>query len=102
MVRLQTEQESGEFAGVVYGRFRCSGSKLLERLRHVPFILRMAAVAVLVVILARPQSTNSWQNSSTEGIDIVLAMDISTSMMAQDLKPNRLEASKDVASAFIN
>ena len=71
-------------------------------LRHVPFILRMAAVAVLVVILARPQSTNSWQNSSTEGIDIVLAMDISTSMMAQDLKPNRLEASKDVASDFIN
>ena len=62
----------------------------------------MAAVAVLIVILARPQSTNSWQNSSTEGIDIVLAMDISTSMMAQDLKPNRLEASKDVASAFIN
>ena len=71
-------------------------------LRHVPFILRMAAVAVLVVILARPQSTNSWQNSSTEGIDIVLAMDISTSMMAQDLKPNRLEAAKDVAAEFIN
>ena len=71
-------------------------------LRHVPFILRMAAVAVLVVILARPQSTNSWQNSSTEGIDIVLAMDISTSMMAQDLTPTRLEAPKDVASAFIN
>lgn len=71
-------------------------------LRHIPFILRMAAVAVLIVILARPQSTNSWQNSSTEGIDIVLAMDISTSMMAQDLKPNRQEASKDVASAFIN
>ncbi len=59
-------------------------------LRHVPFILRMAAVAVLIY------------NTSTEGIDIVLAMDISTSMMAQDLKPNRLEASKDVASAFIN
>lgn len=71
-------------------------------LRHVPFVLRMAAVAVLIVILARPQSTNSWANSSTEGIDIVLAMDISTSMLAQDLKPNRLEASKDVASAFIN
>ncbi|WP_293667149.1 VWA domain-containing protein [uncultured Parabacteroides sp.] len=71
-------------------------------LRHVPFVLRMAAIAVLIVILARPQSTNSWQNSSTEGIDIVLAMDISTSMLAQDLKPNRLEASKDVASSFIN
>lgn len=71
-------------------------------LRHVPFVLRMAAIALLIVILARPQSTNSWQNSSTEGIDIVLAMDISTSMLAQDLKPNRLEASKDVASSFIN
>ena len=71
-------------------------------LRHVPFVLRTVAIAVLVVILARPPSTNSWQYSSTEGIDIVLAMDISTSMLAQDLKPNRLEASKDVASSFIN
>ncbi len=71
-------------------------------LRHVPFILRMAAVAVLIVILARPQSTNSWQNSSTEGIDIVMAMDISSSMLAQDLKPNRLEAAKDMAASFIN
>lgn len=57
-------------------------------LRHVPFLLRVAAVAVLIVILARPQSTNSWANSSTEGIDIVLAMDISSSMLAQDLKIN--------------
>lgn len=71
-------------------------------LRHVPFILRMAAIAVLIIILARPQSTNSWQNTSTEGIDIVMAMDISSSMLAQDLKPNRLEASKDVAASFIN
>lgn len=71
-------------------------------LRHVPFILRMTAIALLIVILARPQSTNSWQNSSTEGIDIVMAMDVSTSMLAQDLKPNRLEASKDVAASFIN
>lgn len=66
-------------------------------LRHVPFVLRMVAVALLIVILARPQSTNSWSNSSTEGIDIMLAMDISGSMLAQDLKPNRLEAAKDVA-----
>ena len=71
-------------------------------LRHVPFILRMAAVAVLIIILARPQSTNSWQNTSTEGIDIVLAMDISSSMLAQDLKPNRLVASKDGAASFIH
>ena len=71
-------------------------------LRHIPFVLRMAAVAILIVVLARPQSTNSWQNSSTEGIDIILAMDISGSMLAQDLKPNRLEAAKDVAASFIN
>ncbi|MGM9759994.1 MAG: VWA domain-containing protein [Parabacteroides sp.] len=71
-------------------------------LRHVPFVLRMALIALLIVVLARPQSTNSWQNSSTEGIDIMLAMDISSSMLAQDLKPNRLEAAKDVAASFIN
>lgn len=71
-------------------------------LRHVPFILRTLAVAVLIIILARPQSTNNWQNTSTEGIDIVMAMDISTSMLAQDLKPDRLEAAKDVAASFIN
>jgi Ca-activated chloride channel family protein len=62
----------------------------------------MAAIALLIIVLARPQSTNSWQNSSTEGIDIMLAMDISSSMLAQDLKPDRLEAAKDVAASFIN
>lgn len=71
-------------------------------LRHIPFVLRLASVAVLIIILARPQSTDNWQSTSTEGIDIVLAMDISSSMLAQDLKPNRLEASKDVAASFIN
>lgn len=71
-------------------------------MRHLPFVLRMLAIALLIVVLARLQSTNSWQNSSTEGIDIVMAMDISTSMLAEDLKPNRLEAAKDVAASFIN
>ena len=71
-------------------------------MRHLPFVLRMVAVAVVIVILARPQSTNSWENKNTEGIDIMLVMDISTSMLAEDLKPNRLEASKNVASSFIN
>ena len=71
-------------------------------LRHVPFVLRMIAIALVIVILARPQSTNSWQNSSTEGIDIMMAIDISSSMLAQDLRPNRLEAAKNVAADFIN
>lgn len=70
--------------------------------RHAPFILRMLAVASVIFVIARPQSTNSWQETSTEGIDIVLSMDISGSMLAEDLRPNRLEASVDVASAFIN
>lgn len=83
--------------------FRTAGAVSWRvHLRHVPFLLRLLAVAALIVVLARPQSTNSWQNSSTEGIDIMLAMDISSSMLAQDLKPNRLEASKDVAASFIN
>ncbi|MDD4515131.1 VWA domain-containing protein [Massilibacteroides sp.] len=71
-------------------------------LRHLPFVLRMAAIAFLIIVLARPQSTDNWQNSSTEGIDIMMTIDVSTSMLAEDLKPNRLEAAKDVAASFIN
>ena len=78
------------------------GTSLLVYMRHLPFVLRTLAVALLIVILARPQSTDNWSSSSTEGIDIMLAMDISGSMLAQDLKPNRLEAAKDVAASFIN
>ncbi|MDR2139080.1 MAG: VWA domain-containing protein [Tannerella sp.] len=71
-------------------------------LRHLPHVFRMAAIAFLIVVLARPQSTDNWQNSTTEGIDIILGMDISSSMLAEDLKPNRLEAAKNVAASFIN
>lgn len=71
-------------------------------LRHLPFVLRMAAIALLIIVLARPQSTDNWQNSSKEGIDIMMTVDVSTSMLAEDLKPNRLEAAKDVAASFIN
>ena len=71
-------------------------------LLHVPFALRIIALALVILILARPQTTNSWQNSEIEGIDIMLAIDVSTSMLAEDLKPNRLEAAKDVAAEFIN
>lgn len=71
-------------------------------LKHLLFILRVLSLFLLIVALARPQSTNSWQNISTEGIDIIMSLDISGSMLAQDFKPNRLEASKDIASEFIN
>ena len=69
---------------------------------HVPFILRMVALAMLAIILARPQTTDNWQNTEIEGIDIMLCVDVSTSMLSEDLKPNRIEAAKSVASEFIN
>ncbi len=71
-------------------------------LLHVPFALRVMALVFLILVLARPQTTDNWQNSEIEGIDIMMAIDISTSMLAEDLKPNRLEAAKDVAAQFIN
>jgi len=69
--------------------------------RHVLFLLRVGAVAALIVCLARPQSSTSWESRTTEGIDIVVVLDISTSMLAKDLDPNRLDASKKVAMDFI-
>ncbi len=71
-------------------------------LLHVPFVLRVIALSMIIVILARPQTTDNWQNTEVEGIDIMLAVDVSTSMLAEDLKPNRLEAAKEVAAKFIN
>jgi Ca-activated chloride channel homolog len=71
------------------------------RLRHLPFVLRMLAFSLLVVSIARPQSKSSWQDLHTEGIDIMMVIDVSTSMLAKDLKPNRLEAAKNVAADFI-
>ena len=72
------------------------------KIKHLPFILKIIAACFLIIALARPQSSTNWQEISTEGIDIVLAMDISGSMLAQDLKPDRLEASKNVALNFIS
>jgi Ca-activated chloride channel family protein len=64
-------------------------------------LLRIAVFVLVVLILARPQTQNSWKNQSVEGIDIMLAMDVSTSMLAEDLRPNRIEAAKQVAAEFI-
>lgn len=71
-------------------------------LRHILFALRIIGMALLILAFARPQSTNKWQNIITEGIDIILAVDISSSMLARDFQPNRLEASKNVAVEFIS
>lgn len=70
--------------------------------RHVLFGFRVLALALLIIAFARPQSTDRWKDVSTEGIDIVLALDISSSMLAKDFNPNRLDASKAIASEFIS
>ena len=68
---------------------------------HIPFILRTLAIAFIILALARPQASNSWRTENTEGIDIMMALDVSGTMLSKDLKPNRLEAAKTVASEFI-
>ena len=70
-------------------------------LRHVLFALKVLAIVFLVTALARPQSSNSWQTYTSEGLDIVLGLDISTSILARDFSPDRLEAAKEVATKFI-
>lgn len=68
---------------------------------HVPFASRIIALSLLIIVLARPQLTSEWEEKDVEGIDIMLATDVSTSMLAMDLQPNRLEAAKEVAQDFI-
>ena len=72
------------------------------RLMPLQMLLRVVAFVMLVIVLARPQTQNSWKSKAVEGIDIMLAIDVSTSMLAEDLKPNRLEAAKQVAAEFIS
>ncbi len=71
-------------------------------MRHFPFLLRLAAIALLIIVIARPQSVNTSDVSNSEGIDIVMALDVSGTMLAQDFVPTRLEAAKKVAAEFIN
>lgn len=71
------------------------------RLRSLPFFLRLVSIAAVIVALARPTSTNAWSEEDIEGIDIMLTMDISTSMLAMDFQPNRIEGAKVVAKEFV-
>ena len=73
----------------------------LAVLRHLPFVLRLAALSLIIVCIARPRSSSQLEKIDTEGIDIVLAMDVSTSMLARDFTPDRISAAKDIAIEFI-
>ena len=82
--------------------YQYAPKSLRVRLMWLPMMLRIIVFVLVVVILARPQTHNNWGSRTVEGIDIMLAMDVSTSMLAEDLKPNRIEAAKSVASEFIS
>lgn len=71
-------------------------------LRHTAFLFQILAISFFIVVLARPQSSSNWDTVTTEGIDIVISLDISSSMLARDFSPDRLEAAKDVAMKFIS
>ena len=81
--------------------FASAPKSYLPVFRHTGFVLRCLALSAVIVALARPQSAFSWQNETTEGIDIMIATDISGSMLAEDFSPNRLEAGKNIAINFI-
>lgn len=82
--------------------FENTRKSIRQYLYYILPVLRMLAIALLIIALARPQSSTSRQDVSIEGIDIVMALDVSSSMLAQDLKPDRLEAAKNVASDFFD
>ena len=82
--------------------WKAGGKSVLGVLRHIPFILRIAALTLIAICIARPRSSSQMEKRDTEGIDIVLAMDVSTSMLARDFKPDRISAAKDIAIEFIS
>lgn len=82
--------------------FKSKQNMLKGILRHLPFVLRMITVALLIVAVARPRTSSTVSKSDAEGIDIILALDVSTSMLARDFTPDRIEAAKDIAIEFIS
>lgn len=77
-------------------------SSLKSKFRHILFVLRLLSISLLILAIARPQSRSSWKDTKTEGIDIVVSLDLSLSMLAKDFKPNRIEVAKEVLSDFID
>ncbi len=77
-------------------------SSLKAKFRHILFVLRLVCISLLILAIGRPQSRSSWKDTKTEGIDIVVSLDVSLSMLAKDFKPNRIEVAKEVLSDFID
>ena len=82
--------------------WKAGGRSVLGVIRHLPFLLRTVALVMIIIAIARPRSSTKMDKIDTEGIDIVLAMDVSTSMLARDFTPDRISAAKDIAIEFIS
>jgi Ca-activated chloride channel family protein len=92
----------GEFNFSSFTLFKGIQSSNRAKFRHILFGFRLLALAFIIAALARPQSRSSWKNTKTEGIDIMISMDVSLSMLAKDFKPNRIEVAKEVIKDFID
>lgn len=99
IIKLRRVQPTFKVSSTSAFRGRPVSTRVL--LRHLPFLLRVLAIGLVAIVLARPQNVNSWEETETEGIEIIMALDVSGSMLAQDLEPDRLEAAKKVAAEFI-
>ncbi|MGZ3884759.1 MAG: vWA domain-containing protein, partial [Bacteroidia bacterium] len=99
---LKLKKYEGEFTFSSFDTFNGIRGSWKARARHITLVLRLLGVSLIIMALARPQSRSSWKNVKTEGIDIVISMDVSLSMLAKDFKPNRLEVAKDVLKDFID
>lgn len=99
VVRLSKTQASFKLASAYAFMQMKPGFRVY--MRHFPFLLRLISIALVVIVIARPQALSSWEETETQGIDIVMALDVSGSMLAQDLQPDRLQAAKKVAAEFI-
>ena len=82
--------------------WKLAGGSALTWIRHLPFVLRVLAIVMIIIAIARPRSSEKMDKVDTEGIDIMLTMDVSTSMLARDFKPDRISAAKDIAIEFIS
>jgi Ca-activated chloride channel family protein len=100
LYKLKTYE--GELNYSSFNLFNGIKSSLKAKFRHVLFLLRLVALSFLILAIARPQSRSSWKDVKTEGIDIVVSLDVSLSMLAKDFKPNRLEVAKEVLGDFID
>lgn len=99
---LKLKKYEGEIHFSSFENFKNIRSSIKAKLRHLTFVCRLAGISLIIMAMARPQSRSSWKDIKTEGIDIMVSLDLSLSMLAKDFKPNRIEVAKEVLKDFID